>query len=97
MNISGGLGLVKILAVVSALGFISTTIGHYTSLSGELEKSRAQVKRLEGRLAGAVMRIERRDNAIDALPTQCRAQAQGWVRTGDIPIRFKPFDQSVIP
>lgn len=71
--------------------FVVSVVNNYTAMSGIIAENEQTIKRLEGKLTGAYMRIDRRDNAIAALPDKCRAQAQEWVKTGDIPAPFNPF------
>ena len=85
------LSFARIGALVFLFGLGSQIAASVMNLTGDKAELSAQLKRLEGRYAGAVMRLERRDAAVAALPTQCRIQAQDWIKTGNIPVKFDPF------
>ncbi len=91
MTPSSILFYIKVLGVIAIVTVVGTITKNVMSMSSVITEQAATIKRLEGRLSGAYMRIDRRDNAIAALPDKCRAMAQEWVKTGDIPAAFNPF------
>jgi hypothetical protein len=94
-----------ILKFLPALGFLGLVLSggayaavtHYTNLSGRVVTLEQANKRLTSRLAGAEMRVERRNNAIQALDPKCRDKAQEYVKTGNIPVFRNPFDDLYNP
>lgn len=85
-------GLTKYFLYAAIVGGIA--LGIYSTFNSFQESGRkiaeleATVKRQEGRLNGAYLRIQRRDDAVDALPAQCRTKALYYIKTGDIPKKW---------
>jgi len=92
MTPSAILTYAKIFGVVIVMTIAATVVTNVMSMSVRISDQQQTIKRLEGKLSGAYMRIDRRDAAIMSLPDKCKAQALEWVRTGDIPSPFNPFN-----
>ena len=95
MNLISWIPILKLLPVAFVVGIGAQIAASVLNLSGDKADLAAQVRSLEGRYAGAIVRIERRDAAINALPASCKAQALGWVKNGDAPTPFNPFSTDV--
>lgn len=91
MTPSAILTYIKIFGVIVVMTVAATVVTNVMSMSARIADQQQTIKRLEGKLSGAYMRIDRRDAAILALPDRCKAQALEWVKTGDIPSSFNPF------
>lgn len=82
---------IMLVAVATIVGGVYGILGNAGTSATTITAQKTEIARLEGKLRGAEMRVDRRNDAIGALPAQCRDKALGYIKSGDIPKPFKPF------